>query len=97
MTNIEKHLQYLGYQVVDKVTGFKGVVSSVSFDLYGCIQTVVTPPVNSEGKTGDSMWFDINRLKITSSEPVMDVPNFQHGEIAEGKHGPCDKPLNSKF
>ena len=88
----QKHLNYLGYRVVDRVTGFSGVVSSVCFDLYGCIQVAVNPPVNVDGKVQDSHWFDIRRLNIISEEPVMEQPNFQYGTQAEGKQGPSEKP-----
>ena len=51
--NIEKHLDLLGRKVEDKVTGIKGVVTSVSFDLYGCIQAVITTPAkDGEYKSG---------------------------------------------
>jgi hypothetical protein len=34
-------LKLLGTKVRDVVTGFVGIVTSVSFDLYGCVQAVV--------------------------------------------------------
>ena len=40
---IKKHLDLLGYEVEDKVSNFKGVVISISFDLYGCVQADVRP------------------------------------------------------
>ena len=40
---IKKHLDLLGHKVKDKVSGFQGVVISMSFDLYGCIQADVRP------------------------------------------------------
>lgn len=81
------HLASLGLKVKDKVTGQKGVVTSISYDLYGCIQAVVTD-TKGEGK-----WLDVTRLIFKSTTPVMDVPNFSKGYIAEGKKGGCDKPL----
>lgn len=33
--SVEKHLELLGMKVKDKVSGFEGVVSTLSFDLYG--------------------------------------------------------------
>ncbi len=96
MTQIEKHIAMLGLKVEDKVTGFKGVVSSVSFDLYGCVQTVVNPGLGADGKLGDSQWFDIARLKVLDSKPVMAVPDFLVGAQAEGRQGAADKPAFSK-
>lgn len=46
----------LGHQVSDVITGFRGVVESVSFDLYGCIQAVVRGPVNDKGDVPDGRW-----------------------------------------
>lgn len=90
--NIKTHLNLLGMKVEDRVTGFKGVLVSVSFDLYGCIQAVVNPGLDKDGKLDDAKWFDVNRLIVTSAEPVMNRPNFDFGQVAEGNHGPAEKP-----
>lgn len=73
---MKEHLALLGFEVRDVVTGFTGVVTSVNFALFGCIQAVVTPLANTE-KKAESLWFDTNRLKIISEKPVMAQPNFQ--------------------
>ena len=91
--NIKKHIGLLGMKATDKVTGFKGVVESISFDLYGCIQVVICPPSGDLGKVQDSRWFDISRIKITSKKAVMKVPNFDFGTVAEGGKGPAEKPI----
>jgi len=70
-----QHLTLLGFKVEDKVTGFTGVVTSISFDLYGCIQGLVTP-LFADGKQPDSRWLDLTRLEADSSAPVMKVPDF---------------------
>ena len=94
---INEHIGLLGYKVKDVVTGFSGVIGSVSFDLYGCIQVMVTPPLNKEGKTDQSMWFDVARIKKTSKKPVMEQPDFnwekpgvKEEKVTEGK-GPAEK------
>jgi hypothetical protein len=92
MINIKKHLGLLGKRIVDKVTGKKGVVASVSFDLYGCVQAIVNPGLTKDGKLEDSIWFDVSRLKVLSEKPVMAVPNYEFGAQAEGKHGAAEKP-----
>lgn len=93
-----KHLNLLGLRVEDKVTGFKGVVATVSFDLYGCIQAVVNPGANSEGTLRDSQWFDVGRLKVTNDEPVMDRPTFAWTPelLAAGGKGPAERPTSCK-
>ena len=60
--NVKKHLSLLGKRVKDKVTGLEGVVTSVGFDLYGCIQVIIHPGLDSSGKLQDPHWFDIARL-----------------------------------
>lgn len=88
-----KHLDLLGKKVVDKVTGFKGVVSSVSFDLYGCVQAIITPPVDKTGLPQEGQWVDITRLEVRSVNPVIPVPNFESGYVSEGKKGASKKSL----
>lgn len=83
-------LEILGVPVRDKVSGYTGVAASVCFDLYGCIQVVVTPRQDSPDKGYHSgSWFDIVRLEPTGADRVMPVPTFPaYGAQA---HGPADK------
>ena len=90
--NVRKHLELLGKTGKDKVTEYSGIIESICFDLYGCIQVVVNPGKGSDGKLIDSRWFDISRIQIIDNTPVMTVPNFEYGPVAEGFHGPTDKP-----
>ncbi len=89
-----KHLALLGLMVTDKVTGREGVVTSVCFDLYGCIQAAVDPGYKEDGSRHEVSWFDINRLRVVTSKPVMEIPDFvSYGHPqAEGKQGSADKP-----
>ena len=88
---VNEHIDLLGLQVRDAVTGFEGVVTSVSFDLYGCIQTVVQP--KAEGaEIKDARWFDVTRLEVINPTPVMQWPDFSAGYVAEGRKGPAEKP-----
>jgi hypothetical protein len=89
---IREHLNMLGLKVEDRVTGFKGIVRCVSFDLYGCIQAAINPGMGKDGTVGESFWYDIKRLKVLSKTPVMELPNFDFGIQAEGRQGPADKP-----
>lgn len=83
---IEDAIGKLGLKATSKVTGFKGVVSSVSFDLSGCVQLYLSPAIDKDGKHHDGIWADINRLKFESDEPVMDQPKF-----LDDPPGPTDK------
>ncbi len=96
MVKVCEHLNMLGLKVKDRITSFEGVLSSVSFDLYGCIQAIVNPGIDKDGKMRDSLWFDINRLEVMDETPVMELPNFDVGPVAEGFKGAAEKPAQFK-
>jgi hypothetical protein len=75
MQNTIKDLDLLGLRVRDRVTGFVGVVNTVGYDLFGCIQAVVVPAANGD-KIEESRWFDTKRLEVIDALPVMVVPDF---------------------
>ena len=89
--SIIKGMELLGLNVRDKVTGCVGVVSSISYDLYGCIQAVLTPKANKEGGIPALRWYDICRLEILSKKPVLPVPTY--GAVVKG---PAEKPSLQK-
>jgi len=92
--NIQESINLLGLPVEDKVTGFKGVVVSVSFDLYGCVQAVIKPKVDKDNKAGDGQWYDVDRLNIISDEPVMNLPAFvKKPDEQVSVKGPEIKPI----
>lgn len=91
--SLKKYLAILGKRAEDKVTGLKGVTSSISFDLYGYVQILLTPGLDEKGELRSSTWFDINRIKIEEDESVMEAPNIQSIEnIFFHSKGPADKP-----
>lgn len=72
---MQHHLALLGWAVKDKVTGYTGTVSTIGFDLYGCIQAIVQPKaILQDGgaeKLEDARWFDVSRLEKVGAAPVM--------------------------
>ncbi len=74
---MQKHFELLGYKVKDSVTGFTGVVTSISFELYGCVQALVHGGIDKDGKVIDQCWFDSKRLVKVGKIPVMEVPTFE--------------------
>lgn len=92
---MNNHLEMLGLKATECVTGFSGTITTLSFDLYGCIQAVLTPAIDKDYNMPDGKWFDVTRLRITDSNPVMQVPNFNEGYIAQGKKGCAAKSLPS--
>lgn len=97
MSSVKKHFDLLGHQVKDKVTNFVGIVSSVTFDLYGCIQAIVNPGVDKDGKPRQSEWFDVNRLEVLSTKPVLPAPSFDWTPeaVAAGRKGPAERPAHT--
>lgn len=86
---MESHLKLLGHQVRDNVTGFKGVVTSISFDIVGCIQGWVTPPVDKKsGAIVDGRWLDTARLTRLSKSPVYKPSDFTAPPGPEQKSAP---------
>jgi hypothetical protein len=93
--NLQKAIDLLGFKAKDVITNFEGVITSVSFDLYGCIQVILKPQkVKEDGTTSHGEWFDINRLKITSKKPIMDILDFtQKYPSLSRVQGPEAKPI----
>ena len=89
---MREYLDLLGKTVKDQVTGIKGVVDSVSFDLYGCVQAVVRRPLNEKGEIPEGLWIDVKRLIVVRGGPIMERPDF--GKMKRGDEaGPADKPI----
>lgn len=93
----QAHIDIMGKRAKDKVSGFEGIISSVSFDLYGCIQVAISPPVDKDGKLHPGHWLDIHRLEITDHAQVMPVPAFtgkpMFGATPQAHvHGAAEKP-----
>ena len=83
------YFDLLGYKAKDMVTGFSGVIDSVSYDLYGCVQVIISPPAK-DVKREQGCWFDAKRVKIMGKKPVMPQQDF-FVEVGE-EIGCSDKP-----
>jgi hypothetical protein len=98
-TEVMKALELLGLKVRDRVTGFTGVASSICFDLYGCIQAIVSPAVDDKGAMPEGKWIDVSRLDVLDAAPVMEIPGGRFtvtrssSPAAPADHpGPNEKP-----
>ena len=88
---IKESINLLGLTATDRVTGYKGVVVSAYFDLFGCIQAGLVAK-SVEGKRQIAEFFDVNRLEIDTETPrVMDVPDFGESPVVvvEGTDDPA--------
>lgn len=81
---MNEYMNLLGMKAKDRVTGFSGVVTSISFDLYGCVQGWLNPPVGKDGKTPEGGWYDAKRLETIGSKPVMTRPTFASAGTERG-------------
>ena len=61
-------MKNIGKVGMDKVTGFKGIITGKCDYLYGCSQYLLTPKVSKEGGKQDGGWFDEGRIEILLSE-----------------------------
>lgn len=96
MSDIEEIFTLLGLKVRDRVTGVEGIVVSISFDLYGCIQAILNRGFDENGKLKEQHWFDIARLEVVADKPVMERPDFTDLARKDGVPGPAEKPTFTK-
>ena len=89
MHKIGEAFKYLGTQQQDIVTGCAGVVTSICFDINGCIQACLKPPLDKDGKIPDGYWIDLDRLRERGT-PVMKP--FPYELPREYVAGPAEKP-----
>lgn len=57
----------LGSEVIDGITGFKGIAVSEYRYLHGCLRYGVQPKLDKEGKVPDALIFDEPQLKVTKA------------------------------
>lgn len=88
---VEENLRMLGFKCEHKVTGLKGVIDCISFDLWGTTHCGVDPGMDKDKKQIDGVSFVILSLTKLGKKPVMNVPDFEFGIQAEGKQGPANK------
>lgn len=55
----------LGQEAKDKITGFKGILTSRHQYITGCDQYGLTPKADKKGELGDNLQFDEGRIEIT--------------------------------
>ena len=89
---VELALRTLGLHGRDRITGISGVVTSVCFDLYGCIQLALHPGLDEKGEPRDVRWYDLVRIEIDyGTAPCVVLPDFVSPRTARVP-GPAEKP-----
>lgn len=59
--------------VVHTTTGFTGILTAVTEQLYGVDRYYIQPPVDKDGKIPDGFWVDEQDIKVTSDENAIDI------------------------
>ncbi len=95
MASALDYFDVLGFEAVDVVTGFEGVVSDVSFNLYGCVMVTLTPKQHKDKiEEASNRWFDHKRITITSNARVLEPPR----EWLVGREpGPMARPADPRM
>lgn len=65
----------LGVTAIDRITGFRGVVTGIVEYISGCNQALVVPRVKPDGTAGEAGWYDLQRLDIDGSFAVVTLDN----------------------
>lgn len=87
---IRENIKLLGLRFKDLITGIEGIATTVSFELYGAIEGVLTTDPD-DSKNTRTLWASTRRFEEVSSERVMPLPNF----IIE--KGPAEKPVRERY
>ena len=59
----------LGLKAKDTITGFTGILTAHVDYITGCDQYLLAPPVDSDGKHVEALYFDSSRLIIIDNAP----------------------------
>ncbi|RLE24687.1 MAG: hypothetical protein DRJ50_04285, partial [Actinobacteria bacterium] len=88
MTRVDKAIDLLGFRVRDVITNIEGVATSVSFDLYGCIQIVLDRGYDEKNERIETPWLDLVRLEKLEGDRLLTLPDFAGTDVS----GPAEKP-----
>lgn len=74
-----------GDEVVEKITGFRGVITGTCFYLTGCNQYLITAKSENDSREPTALWYDEGRIALVRKEV------FEQKEV-EGIDNGCDIP-----
>ena len=83
--------EHIGKEARDKVTGFKGIITSFCQHLTGCDQYYLQPKC-VKGEHKDGKWYDVNRIEVKSEEPIRLETRSE--DKSKNTKGPCSIPPN---
>ena len=63
-----EYIDWLGREAIEALTGATGTITSISYDLTGCIQAFIDPcRVLESGEKAQGSWFDTDRIRISTA------------------------------
>ena len=69
----------LGDEVMDRISGFKGIAVARTVWLHGCERITVQPKVDKDGKRQDMETFDEPQMEVVEANGVLKATP-RHGE-----------------
>lgn len=75
MATQAEQLKLMGHKVRDRISGFEGTVTGMSFFLTGCTQACVVPRATDPTKSPDGAWYDHQRLEILPGSEAVELDN----------------------
>lgn len=77
--DLSSYFDLLGRRIRDKISNQEGVCDVITFDLFGCIQVGIVPPVDKDGKFSDGRMLDVHRVQVIEADtrvmPRASFPN----------------------
>ena len=78
--DLSSYFDILGRRIRDKVSNQEGVCDVITFDLFGCIQVGIAPPVDKDGKFSEGRMLDVHRVQVIEADtrvmPRASFPNY---------------------
>lgn len=53
-----------GDKVLDKISGFEGIVTGTTIYLNGCVRFIIQPKIDKDGKMPGPEWIDEEQLEV---------------------------------
>lgn len=73
-----------GDEVVEKITGFRGVITGTCFYITGCNQYLITAKAKNEHTGAKALWYDEGRLEYQGTK-------VEESDV-KGEDNGCDIP-----
>lgn len=69
----------MGQKVIDRISGFKGIITAIAQYYNGCVRYQVQPRMNKNEEFQDSEMIDQEQLDLIPEKKKLKVPTINHG------------------